>query len=542
MAAVSRVGLVLLGAAALLTLPAPAAGQPAPPAAAAAADGGGPALEAVGRGLAALARDDAAGALTQFDAAIAADAQSAAAWHGRGAALVRLERREEARTALKRALELCPGCYEVRLDLAVAYLADGNRLWATRALAVDPPVDRPELMARRDALLGLALVETGRHEEALTLLEPEEGEAAAAAPADPELESWRSLVVGRARLTDGRIHDALGALAEAGRVSPDPRLRGVADDLLAIALQADNPEPGWVSASAAAGVEFDSNALYDPELPGGHEAHPGAGRAFLRAAVSLRPLNTGAHRLAGDAAFFRSFHFLDDDAPQLDLTEVATSVRYAWRFVAGPTDDTIQLRYLFVLDLLEGGALLPEPGRFAFMEAHGGEVSWQLVPADWLETRVTYTFQRRLFAELARDAWMHQGTVSQTFLLGGGRVRLSVDLSGRGDDADIGRYDLAGILAGARVACRVPPLEVEVFARASYTWLTYPDSAGRFDQALPHTGRTDHVVDLAGGVGRGFLDDHLTVALQLRYNLHASTIPAYDYDRYVVTAVVGGRL
>lgn len=504
-----------------------------------------PVLAAVGRGLAALARDDFEGALAHFDAAVAAAPEHASAWHGRGAALARLGRHDAARDALKRALELSPDGYEIRLDLAVEYLAVGNRVWATRVLTPPPPPDASgapfALAARRDALLGLALVEQGRDEDALALLDPPGGVPAPRTEEDADPAALRALVVGRARLVGGRVHEALGAFAAVDPHTLDPHLRAAADDLLAIALEADNPEPGWVSASAAAGVEYDSNALYDPDLPEAHGDSPAAGRTFVRAAVSLRPWNTGAHRLAGDAGFFRSFHFGNEDARQLDLTEVTGTVRYAHRFVRGTVDHTVQIRYLFALDLLEGGALLPDPERFVFLESHGAEAGWTLRPADWLETRVTYTLQRRLFAEMARDAWLNQLALGQTILLADGRLRLGVDLSGRIDTAERPRYDLGGALVGVRVAGRVP-WGLELYARASYTHLRHPNSAGRFDAARPDTVRTDRVVDVAGGLGRTFLDGHLTAALQYRYNLHASTIPVFDYERHLVTLVLGGKL
>jgi hypothetical protein len=513
------------------------------------------ALAAVGRGLACLARDDAAGALLAFDAATAAAPDAPDAWHGRGAALVRLGRGAEARTALKRALALCAdaapagsadgaGCYEVRLDLAVGYLVDGNRVWAARTLAPAPPADRPELAARRDALLGLALVETDRGDDALRLLAPAEESAeesageggaadgpAAAAARDPELAAWRALVLGRAQLGAGRVHDALRSLARVDRFSPDGRLRDAADDLRDLAFTATDPEPDLVSASAATGVEFDSNALFDPD-EGAPASRVAAGRSFVRAALTLRPVRTGAHRLAGDASFFRSLHFGNDEARQLDLTEVAASLRWAWRFALGATDNTVQLRYLFALDLLEGGALLPEPDRFVFLESHGGEASWLAAPTDTLELRLSYTFQRRLFAEQVRDAWLHQLTGSQTLLLADGRVRLTTDLAVRLDDADGQRYDLAGLLLGARAAVRIP-WELEVFARASYAWHDYFACSGA---------RTDHLVDVAGGLGRAFLDGHLTVAAQYRHGWHGSSLPAFDYARHVVTLTVGGGL
>ena len=65
---------------------------------------------------------------------------------------------------------------------------------------------------------------------------------------------------------------------------------------------------------------------------------------------------------------------------------------------------------------------------------------------------------------------------------------------------------------------------------------------GKFDADLPDTVRQDSVLNVGVGLGRAFLEGHLSVAIQYRYLAHISTIPVFDYERHSVSFMVGGRL
>ena len=497
-------------------------------------------LARVGEGHALLAADEAADALRLFDGALAIRPDSVPALQGRAAALARLERYGEAREALKRGLSACETCYALRVDLAVLYLAAGNKPWALRTLQPAPPPDSPaELTARRRALLALALADSGRGEEALDLLGPTRD--AARGERDGEAPALARIARGKAELAAGEVRRARLSFARV-RGSPFPWLDDIAEELVGITLEADRPARPFYAASAAVGVEYDSNALYEPRTgePTGHGS-AAAGRAFVRAALTLRAIDTARHLLAGDASFSRSFHFANENARQLDLTDFSGALRYAFRFVGGDADHTISLRYLFALSWLEGGSLLPDTERFIFLENHSGELGWTVSPADELRTQLTYLFQRRTFAEMARDAWVHQLTFSQTVLLADGAVRLSADLGLRFDDADADRYDLWGVSVGARVAAQLGA-GIEGFGGVSYAFRDHYDSVCDFGAPPPEAERQDRVISADLGLGRLFFDGHLSLSLQYRYDRHASTAPTFDYARHRTTFLIGGRL
>jgi tetratricopeptide (TPR) repeat protein len=127
--------------------------------------------------------EDAARAYTR---AIDAKADFAEAHANLGAVLARLGRHDEAVAAYQRALSLAPGLQAVRINLGLAYFRAGD---ARRAIETFQAVmtsasaasDPAAVQAR--ALLGLALVEAGRHAEAIPLLEA----ASARAPDDAAL-------------------------------------------------------------------------------------------------------------------------------------------------------------------------------------------------------------------------------------------------------------------------------------------------------------------------------------------------------------------
>jgi protein O-GlcNAc transferase len=107
-----------------------------------------------------------------------------------GAVLARLGRHDEAVAAYQRALSLAPGLQAVRINLGLAYFRAGDARRAVETFqtvvtststSASSASDPAAVQAR--ALLGLALVEAGRHAEAIPLLEA----ASARAPDDAAL-------------------------------------------------------------------------------------------------------------------------------------------------------------------------------------------------------------------------------------------------------------------------------------------------------------------------------------------------------------------
>jgi tetratricopeptide (TPR) repeat protein len=133
--------------------------------------------------------EDAARAYTR---AIDAKPDFAEAQANLGAVLARLGRHDEAVAAYQRALSLAPGLQAVRINLGLAYFRAGDArravetfqtvVTSTSTSASTSSTSDPAAVQAR-ALLGLALVEAGRHAEAVPLLEA----ASARAPDDAAL-------------------------------------------------------------------------------------------------------------------------------------------------------------------------------------------------------------------------------------------------------------------------------------------------------------------------------------------------------------------
>lgn len=495
------------------------------------------ALAQIAKGRVALAKRQWMDARRAFRTALRSDPRCCGAHHGLGVVELARGKPTKAIKSLKAALEHCAApAAGARLDLAAAYLAAGNFPWALRTLDSLPDDLMPSLRERRRILRGLALADGERADEAVALLEesvPVDG--------DPALAGWREYALARARLSSGEPRGARRALALAVQEPTTKPLSEAVEALMITALAVDNPDEGWFSASAATTVELDTNALYDPEIDATRDwPDPMAGRSSLRAALSLRPLNTGRHLLAADAAFLRSFHFGNERAKQLDLTEVQGILRYAVRLVDPSAEHRLETRYQFGVDLLEGGDLLPEPNRFVFLEAHGGALDWEVSPAESWSVRTRYTLTRRTFAEQARDAWAQELVTGPTFELWDRRLRLTAELGLRLDTARRARYDLWGLHGTVRGAARVV-WKLETYAALTYAFRDHYDSRGAFDHEALGTSRRDHALTASVGLGLPLLSGHLLLALQYRYQAQISSISWYDYDRHVVAFLLGGR-
>jgi tetratricopeptide (TPR) repeat protein len=131
------------------------------------------ALTAFREGVAAQQQERWEEAARAYTRAIDAKPDFAEAHANLGAALARLGRHDEAVAAYQRALSLAPSLQAVRINLGLAYFrgGDARRAVETFQAVVTSAADSDPAAVQARALLGLALVEAGRHAEAIPLLE-----------------------------------------------------------------------------------------------------------------------------------------------------------------------------------------------------------------------------------------------------------------------------------------------------------------------------------------------------------------------------------
>jgi Tfp pilus assembly protein PilF len=464
-------------------------------------------------GEAALADGAWEAALARFDEAIALDPDLGEAHHGRGVALVRLDRWSEAIPSLERAVELLPGSGRAHLDLGIAYLRVGDLFWAAdelEAAEAAMPEDLRVAWPRGLVLLGL-----------------EEWEAAAEsfdrAGADPAVADRAACYAGLARLAAGDDEAARERfeVAAAGQGPPAAASAAALDLMLAREWDLMPLLSGFVSAAG----QYDSNVILDP----GDAGRPGeAGGLALRGALTVAPVSTPPHLLFGTLAASRTFHFADL-AEQFNLTTAAGAAGYRYRFAADGLTHAIQTGYRYDLGLLDGGPLTDEEDIHAYREAHTASARYVLDTGDAWTTALDVVYRHAVFSDLRRDHDAVQGRITQGFSFFARRMKLLVAAGGRYENARGRGYDLWAVDATVALSA-LGPWSLEFLGAVHY------EHADHFDSAFYSgwgTGRVDDAVSITLTVGRTIWE-FLGAEIFWTHTEHPSTTATFDYRRDLV--------
>ncbi|TFG88071.1 MAG: tetratricopeptide repeat protein, partial [Hyphomicrobiales bacterium] len=159
-----------------------------------------------------LARIDPPKALVTADQAVAAGATSAAAHHGRGAALLALGKTEEALAAFRKAAELDPRHAPAAASIAVALTAQGKGVEAVAAAR--KAVELEPSSAEAHAILGAAILAQDPKLWSDAIAEAQDG--AFKNPKNPEIQ----MIVAKIFETDGRYDQATGSYKRALEIDP----------------------------------------------------------------------------------------------------------------------------------------------------------------------------------------------------------------------------------------------------------------------------------------------------------------------------------
>jgi tetratricopeptide (TPR) repeat protein len=160
-----------------------------------------------------LARLDPPKALITGDKAVAAGAASAAAHHGRGAALLALGRTEEALAAFRKAAELDPSHARAVASIAVALTSQSKG--AEAVTAARKAVELAPNSAEAHAILGAAILTQDKNLWGEAIAEAQDGAFKNAK--DPEIQ----MIVARIFEADGRYDQATVALKRALDTDPE---------------------------------------------------------------------------------------------------------------------------------------------------------------------------------------------------------------------------------------------------------------------------------------------------------------------------------
>ncbi|MDI7267071.1 MAG: tetratricopeptide repeat protein [Myxococcota bacterium] len=452
-------------------------------------------------------------ALARFDEALALDPGLVEAHHGRGVALARLGRWDEATAALESAAEAFPGSPRVHLDLGIAYLNAGDLFWAADEL------EQAEAAAPDDPRVAWY--------RGLVLLRLSEWGAAAAsfarAAADPRYAVGAAYYVGLARAGAGDVDSARERFAAAS--AGDGPHAAAAAAALDILLEREWDILPLLGGFVSVAGQYDSNVILDPD----DEGRPGeAGGLALRGALTVAPVSTSRHLLFGAVTASRSFNFADL-AEQFNLTTAAGSVGYRYRFAGGGLTHSLQAGYRYDLGLLDGGPLADEDGIHAYREAHTSSTRYALDTGDRWTTVLDLAYRHAAFSDLRRDHDAVLGRLGQNLSFFGQRMKLLVALGGRYEDA-LGRgYDLWAVDAALALSA-LGPWSLELLGLVRY------EHADHFDSAFYSgwgAGRTDDVVTVGVTVGRRIWE-LVGAEVFWTHTEHFSTTPTFDYRRDLV--------
>ncbi len=473
------------------------------------------------KGVVAYSRGDLEAAEAHFSAVLEEQPENTQATYYLGQVALGLGKIDRAVDLFQRVARLSPDNPAVRLDLALALVKAGRFSDAERELGT--VADRLSDRASLHYYLGFCRYKLGRHRQALEPLKrAREMDSGFAASAGYYL---------------GLAHYELGEQAEAARqfqqlsgVDEGGRVGSLARGNLALmAEQSQTGRVRWWGAFASTGAGYDSNVTLERDVT----SATGAPGAFVSIGGYLIPLRLERDRLEVSANVFRSFN-ITDDTKGLNLTDLASVVRYRHAFAAG---HRLEIAYLFDLDMLDdlekvGG----DRGFGVFMQGHTGQARFRIREGRYGETALEYRFHWQLFEGAERDNFGHEFVVRQEQGFLAGRIRLALQVGGLYEDGRNQNWDLWGLLAGVEGRFQIiGPLS---------GWLR---AGWRREDHYRWFGGERRVDDLwSGGVGLSVrLWDYLSLGASYRYlnnDSNGLSDNIYRYDRHLVNLAVMGRL
>jgi hypothetical protein len=440
------------------------------------------------------------------DAPHGADAESRAlAAQGQGAQAIPL---------LKAEIERDPMSASLRLQLARAYLDDGNDFWALRTVA--SAVD----LHREDCNLSLWLawiqIRQGAVDQAREVL-------------DGACAHWQPERARRALLM-AMLEQQVGSQAQARAWLDEARAADFVypEDRAAIGQLQNTLDPGHlppITGRMEIGLGWAANAQAgsptDPISAGKAKSSP-AGQATIWVRF-LTPGQTWVRPLL--EADMRALGY--SDATGRDFSYLSLGGRPGVQLGRGRRKAL--LAYHAESLLLAGGDRY-DGGPLWFYDSHRGEAELEVTPGLMLFGGVG----KRNFREMGRSRLEGDGGVGGTLDIGT-RAHLLGAISGRYQDAANSAYDLRGASLLIAAEIRLPK---RWSARTGFlaSGDLYPRSQGYFDTAAYFTNRRDILIKLSASAFMPPLADQVKLGLFYEFANRDSTAHPYAYTDHRVLA------
>jgi len=275
-----------------------------------------------------------------------------------------------------------------------------------------------------------------------------------------------------------------------------------------------------------AGVQYDDNVAAAPD---GDPAKDGAVRVFESLSAGYRLLERGPWRLRAHGSTYLSQH-LEADVDEFDLQSYDGSLQARRVARVGERPLALSLRYTFGADLLEGELFSLSHGLrtevTAGLTGHTTtELFHELTFDAFEEDGFAPSFSSRdavLNAAGAKHYWFF--AERRHYVWGGYRFEYN-EAEGRNFDYRAHQGSVGG--------SATLPWELRLDLSGTYRHEDYPDFAGPEER---ETDRFAYSVAVSRPLWRG-----LTLSVSYKYIDERSTISALEFDRQIVTAVMGYR-
>ena len=406
-----------------------------------------------------------------------------------------------------------------QLLLAEALVHQEKYTWALDVLRPLVEADPRDAAAR--GILGAALLGMGDHEGVLALAE----ESPPTTPGDP----WTGVLEHHRAAAEFRVGDARSARRRLARLlqeRPNHPFRADAARTADLSWRYDYGDRGAPRLDVAAGLQYDSNAAFEPVDPrlSVIEGDPGALRGWMSASGRIPLVWEPRTLITANGSAYRSFHStaIANDFNYTDFTGGATLVH---RMLWGDADASIEVAWQSRIGLLDGGPLLPEPGVFAFLENHSVAAGFRVEPSAGFLLGLTALGGYQRFAELPRNNWGGGGLLS--LLWTAGILDLSLGTSGIYREAEGEGYDRYELAARLTVGLQLP-WELRLGGSAGFGHDDYLGSADWFEVG-PR--RRDTRWDARASIGRPIAWG-LGVELSGGYGERRSTVGTFAYDHW----------
>ncbi len=285
---------------------------------------------------------------------------------------------------------------------------------------------------------------------------------------------------------------------------------------------------------------YDSNVLQLLEdAPKERQEKAAAFGLGLSLGLSATPFVWNDWSLSGSVDLQQTLYFTEE-TDDFSSTQASASLGPGYRFHLFNSPARLQAHYLFALTALKGGEQTTPDKAHVFMERHQGEVLGEWEPHDRFRLRAYYRGGIARYADMRKDASLHEFRVSVQGAFLQKRLKTMAGLGYKHEDA-----------RGDGFTRRVPLAILGISGLLPYQFqgsLIAQCELGFHPQSLDYYGwedeRKDRIWSLDVTLSRPLIGSWLKAILNAHLVDHGSTVSRFDYHRALyslgLTALYGG--